>query len=70
MTISLGFGLITCQRHPGDPRSDTEIYSRLEIPGHALCPRAHWQSALAPSVTILAEGVAPRVRDLAGAAGD
>lgn len=28
MTISLGFGLITCQRYPGDPRSDTEIYAQ------------------------------------------
>jgi len=32
VTISLGFGLITCQRYPGDPRSDTEIYAQaLEL---------------------------------------
>ncbi|HEU5418740.1 MAG TPA: LLM class flavin-dependent oxidoreductase [Streptosporangiaceae bacterium] len=28
MSLSLGFGLITCQRYPGDPRSDTEIYAQ------------------------------------------
>lgn len=26
MTISLGFGLITCQRYPGDPRDDRTLY--------------------------------------------
>ena len=26
MTVDFGFGLITCQRYPGDPRSDTELY--------------------------------------------
>ena len=25
--MKLGFGLITCQRYPGDPRSDAELYS-------------------------------------------
>lgn len=28
MTIGLGFGLITCQRFPGDPRSDRELYAQ------------------------------------------
>lgn len=27
MTIALGFGLITCQRYPGDPRTDEELYA-------------------------------------------
>ena len=27
MTVELGFGLITCQRYPGDPRTDREIYA-------------------------------------------
>lgn len=26
MTVEFGFGLITCQRYPGDPRSDQELY--------------------------------------------
>ena len=26
MTVDFGFGLITCQRYPGDSRSDTELY--------------------------------------------
>ena len=26
MTVEFGFGLITCQRYPGDPRSDAELY--------------------------------------------
>src|SRR5262249_57833882 len=26
MSVDFGFGLITCQRYPGDPRSDTELY--------------------------------------------
>lgn len=28
MSIDLGFGLITCQRYPGDPRSDRELYAQ------------------------------------------
>ena len=28
MSISLGFGLITCQRYPGDDRSDAELYAQ------------------------------------------
>ena len=32
MTIELGFGLITCQRYPGDPRTDHELYAEaLEL---------------------------------------
>ena len=27
MTITFGFGLVTCQRFPGDPRSDVELYA-------------------------------------------
>src|ERR671917_2017212 len=27
MTIELGFGLITCQRGPGETRTDAEIYA-------------------------------------------
>ena len=27
MTIGIGFGLLTCQRYPGDPRSDRELYA-------------------------------------------
>ena len=26
MTVDLGFGLITCQRYPGDPRTDRDLY--------------------------------------------
>ncbi len=30
--MKLGFGLITCQRHPGDPRSDEQLYAQaLEL---------------------------------------
>jgi alkanesulfonate monooxygenase SsuD/methylene tetrahydromethanopterin reductase-like flavin-dependent oxidoreductase (luciferase family) len=28
MSISLGFGLITCQRYPGDDRTDAELYAQ------------------------------------------
>jgi len=28
MTVDFGFGLITCQRYPGDPRSDTQLYQQ------------------------------------------
>jgi alkanesulfonate monooxygenase SsuD/methylene tetrahydromethanopterin reductase-like flavin-dependent oxidoreductase (luciferase family) len=28
MSISVGFGLITCQRYPGDPRSAAQIYDQ------------------------------------------
>jgi len=28
VSISLGFGLITCQRYPGDPRPDAELYAQ------------------------------------------
>src|SRR5260221_12462727 len=28
MSISLGFGFITCQRYPGDDRSDGELYAQ------------------------------------------
>jgi alkanesulfonate monooxygenase SsuD/methylene tetrahydromethanopterin reductase-like flavin-dependent oxidoreductase (luciferase family) len=28
MSISLGFGLITCQRYPGDHRSDAQLYAQ------------------------------------------
>ena len=28
MSISLGFGFITCQRYPGDDRSDVELYAQ------------------------------------------
>jgi alkanesulfonate monooxygenase SsuD/methylene tetrahydromethanopterin reductase-like flavin-dependent oxidoreductase (luciferase family) len=28
LRIELGFGLITCQRYPGDPRSDRELYAQ------------------------------------------
>jgi len=32
MSLSLGFGLITCQRYPGDPRTDTQLYAQaLEL---------------------------------------
>jgi alkanesulfonate monooxygenase SsuD/methylene tetrahydromethanopterin reductase-like flavin-dependent oxidoreductase (luciferase family) len=32
VTISFGFGLITCQRYPGDSRSDTDLYAQaLEL---------------------------------------
>ena len=36
MSIDLGFGLITCQRYPGDDRSDTEIYAQaIELAAQA-----------------------------------
>ncbi|HEX7266770.1 MAG TPA: LLM class flavin-dependent oxidoreductase, partial [Streptosporangiaceae bacterium] len=28
MTVDFGFGLITCQRYPGDPRSDQDLYQQ------------------------------------------
>lgn len=28
MSVALGYGLITCQRYPGDPRSDRELYAQ------------------------------------------
>jgi alkanesulfonate monooxygenase SsuD/methylene tetrahydromethanopterin reductase-like flavin-dependent oxidoreductase (luciferase family) len=28
MTVAFGFGLITCQRFPGDPRGDQELYAQ------------------------------------------
>jgi alkanesulfonate monooxygenase SsuD/methylene tetrahydromethanopterin reductase-like flavin-dependent oxidoreductase (luciferase family) len=28
VTVDFGFGLITCQRYPGDPRSDQELYGQ------------------------------------------
>jgi alkanesulfonate monooxygenase SsuD/methylene tetrahydromethanopterin reductase-like flavin-dependent oxidoreductase (luciferase family) len=36
VTISFGFGLITCQRYPGDSRSDTDLYAQaLELASQA-----------------------------------
>jgi alkanesulfonate monooxygenase SsuD/methylene tetrahydromethanopterin reductase-like flavin-dependent oxidoreductase (luciferase family) len=36
MSISLGFGFITCQRYPGDDRSDVELYAQaLDLAVHA-----------------------------------
>jgi alkanesulfonate monooxygenase SsuD/methylene tetrahydromethanopterin reductase-like flavin-dependent oxidoreductase (luciferase family) len=36
MTIGVGFGLITCQRSPGDPRSDQDLYAdALSLAGEA-----------------------------------
>ncbi len=36
MSIALGYGLITCQRVPDDPRSDEEIYAQaLDLAVHA-----------------------------------
>lgn len=36
MTLSIGFGLITCQRFPGDDRSDTQLYAEaLELAAEA-----------------------------------
>ena len=37
MTVDFGFGLITCQRYPGDSRSDTELYR----PQHLLATIMH-----------------------------
>lgn len=31
MTVDLGFGLITCQRYPGDARTDRELYAEALI---------------------------------------
>ena len=36
MSLQLGFGLITCQRFPGDPRTDVELYAEaLELAAEA-----------------------------------
>ncbi len=36
MSISLGFGLITCQRYPGDERTDAQLYAQaLDLAGQA-----------------------------------
>ena len=47
MSIDLGFGLITCQRYPGDERSDAEIYAQaidLAVQAEALGLDSVWVS--------------------------
>src|ERR1017187_5192452 len=47
MSISLGFGLITCQRYPGDDRGDAEIYAEaieLAVRAEALGLDSVWVS--------------------------
>src|SRR5260221_2694096 len=47
MSISLGFGFITCQRYPGDDRSDVELYAQaldLAVQAERLGLGAVWVS--------------------------
>src|SRR5260221_13840979 len=48
MSISLGFGFITCQRYPGDDRSDVELYAQaldLAVQAERLGLESVWVSA-------------------------
>src|SRR5260221_12137253 len=47
MSISLGFGFITCQRYPGDDRSDVELYAQalnLAVQAERLGLESGWVS--------------------------
>ena len=64
MSLSLGSGLITCQRYPGDQRSDAQIYAEaldLAEQAEALGLDSAWVSE-----HHFANEVAPLTRDLAG----
>jgi len=72
MSISLGFGLITCQRYPGDQRSDAQIYAEaldLAEQAETLGLDSVWVSehhfvddGYAPSMLPLCAAIAARTR--------
>ena len=72
MTVDFGFGLITCQRYPGDPRSDTELYRQalaLAEDADAFGLESVWVSehhfvndAYLPSLLPLCAAIATRTR--------
>src|SRR5262249_4746462 len=72
MSVDFGFGLITCQRYPGDPRSDTELYRQalaLAEDADALGLDPVWVSehhfvddAYLPSLLPLCAAIAARTR--------
>lgn len=72
MTVDFGFGLITCQRYPGDPRSDQDLYRQalaLAEDADALGLDSVWVSehhfvddAYLPSVLPMCAAIAARTR--------
>ena len=72
MTVRFGFGLITCQRYPGDARTDTALYAQavdLAVEAEDLGFDSVWVSehhfvddAYLPSLLPLCAAIAARTR--------